>query len=261
MSKMIDLTGQTFGYWIVLSRGPNNDRGQARWNCKCTACGKEKLVAGGHLRSGRSTNCGCVRMEKMRQANIKHEEGKQYGFLKVERMATKEEKPRQDNTGIYWVCTCLKCGRQNVIVKGDYLRNGDTQSCGCLLSKNESRIADILFNLKINYKEQYTFKDLTSTGRGCDRLMFDFAVFNKDELLYLIEYDGQQHFNKKHAWTDDGFKTTRNNDLAKNKYCFEHKIPLIRIPYNESYMPSDLQLATTRFLLTPDNEESYYNRD
>lgn len=259
MSKMIDLTGQNFGYWIVLSRGPNDAQGQARWNCKCTACGKEKLVKGGHLRGGRTTNCGCVRMEKMRQANIKHEEGKTYGYLHVERMATKEEKPRNDNTGVYWVCTCTKCGRENVIVKGDYLRNGDTQSCGCLVSKNEGRIADILKELKINFKEQYTFKDLIS-GRVGDRLIFDFAVFNDNTLLYLIEYDGQQHFNERHAWTTDGFKTTQRNDHLKNQYCFDHSIPLIRIPYDETYLPSDLQIATTRFLLTPENESAYYNR-
>jgi hypothetical protein len=29
MSKMIDLTGQTFGYWKVLERGPNKPSGRA----------------------------------------------------------------------------------------------------------------------------------------------------------------------------------------------------------------------------------------
>ena len=56
------------------------------------------------MRNGRSTNCGCVRMEKMRQASIKDETGKIYGHLKVLRQATQEEKNRQDRTGIYWVC-------------------------------------------------------------------------------------------------------------------------------------------------------------
>lgn len=55
-------------------------------------------------------------------------------------MATPEEKPR-DVESIYWVCSCLHCNRKNVIVKGDYLRNGDTISCGCIVSKNESLIA------------------------------------------------------------------------------------------------------------------------
>ena len=46
----------------------------------------------------------------------------------------------------------------------------------------------------------------------------------------------------------------------KNKYCFEHNIPLIRIPYNAEYTFEDLKLETTRFLLTPENEQEYYNK-
>lgn len=259
MSKLIDMTGQDYGHWHVIERGPNDKSGRARWLCECTLCGTKKYVSGGHLRSGRSTSCGCTKMEKMRQACIKHEEGKTYGWLHVERMATEEEKPRHDRTGVYWVCTCLKCGRKNVVVFGDYLRNGDTTSCGCVLSVNESRIAQMLDSMNFSYKQQFSFEQLTSTGRECDRLLFDFAIFNKEQLVYLIEYDGIQHFNSKHAWKENGFETTRKNDLLKNQYCFENNIPLIRIPYNQEYNLQDLKLATTRFLLTPDNEKEYYS--
>lgn len=261
MSKLIDLTGQDFGYWHVIERAPSKPGQRTRWRCICTACGKEKDVDGAHLRAGRSTNCGCIRMEKMRQASIKHEEGKTYGYLYVERMATEEEKPRHDKEGIFWNCTCTKCGRKNVIVFGDYLRNGDTISCGCVLSKNESLIADMLQRANFQFKEQYKFSDLTSTGRSCDQLMFDFAIFNKDTLLYLIEYDGSQHFkwSSENSWNNEKqFAITRENDLLKNKYCFEHHIPLIRIPYDTKYTFNDLKLATTRFLLTPGNENEYY---
>lgn len=260
MSKLIDLTNQDFGFWHVIKRAPNRSDGKAYWLCKCTACGKEKEVAGSHLRAGRSTNCGCIRMEKMRQATMKHEEGKIYGYLYVQREATQEEKPRQDRTGVYWICNCLHCGRKNVVVFGDYLRNGDTQSCGCIVSKNESKIAQMLNDINFKYKEQYTFNDLSSTGRSCDRLMFDFAIFNNNILLYLIEYDGIQHFSKKHEFRENGYQTTHENDLLKNKYCFEHNIPLIRIPYDQKYDLNDLKLETTRFLLTKENEEEYYQR-
>ena len=98
--------------------------------------------------------------------------------------------------------------------------------------------------------------------------MFDFAVFNKynNTLLYLIEFDGSQHFtyfyeeNNKGWNNKENFDITRKNDLIKNKYCFEHNIPLIRIPYNEEYTFEDLKLETTRFLLTPENENQYYNK-
>lgn len=259
MSRIIDLTNQDFGYWHVIERAPNDKYGKAHWLCQCTLCGETvKKVSGTHLRSGASTSCGCTKMEKMRLASIKNETGKQYGFLKVERQALAEEVPK-GKTGVYWNCTCLKCGKKNVIVKGDYLRNGDTSSCGCIQSKNESKIATMLETLKFTYRKQYSFNDLTSTGRPCDKLPFDFAIFNKDQLLYIIEYDGQQHFSKAHEWQINGFETTRRNDLLKNKYCFEHHIPIIRIPYDKSYDLNDLKLETTRFLLTLNNEKEYYS--
>jgi hypothetical protein len=76
---------------------------------------------------------------------------------------------------------------------GDYLRNGDTISCGCIQSKNESLIAQMLDNLGIKYRQQFRFADLTSSGRACDQLIYDFAVFDVSgqNLLYMIEYDGQ----------------------------------------------------------------------
>lgn len=257
MSKLIDLTNQNFGYWHVIERAENDPRGQAQWKCICTACGKEKVVKGGHLRGGRSTNCGCVRMKKMREAIIKNEEGKTYGYLKVMRRAKDDEKPRNNRFGVYWICNCTKCGRENIVVLGDYLRNGDTQSCGCMISKNESIIATMLSNLKISFKKQWYFQDLKLNVSG-DYPKFDFAVFNNEQLLYLIEYDGQQHFDKNHAWSEEQYKKTRQNDLLKNEYCFKNNIPLIRIPYNKEYTISDLQLSTTRFLLTPQNEGQYY---
>ena len=263
MSKLIDLSNQDFGYWHVVERGPNAKGGRSMWLCHCTLCDKTtKLVSGAHLRAGRSTSCGCTKMEKMRQASIKHEEGKIYGYLFVERMATEEEKPRKDVEGVYWNCTCTKCGRKNVIIRGDYLRNGDTKSCGCIQSINESKIATMLTTTGISYQQQFTFENLTSTGRACDKLMFDFAIYNKcsNTILYLIEYDGIQHFSPQHEWSKGGYETTHSNDLLKNKYCFENNIPIIRIPYDAQYNLLELKLETTRFLLTPENEKKYYER-
>ena len=261
MSKLIDMTGQDFGYWHVIERAENTKDGRTQWLCKCTKCNETiKPVQGAHLRSGRSTACTSCRQKKMVAATIKDEQGKTYGYLYVERKATEEEKPRHDRTGVYWNCTCTKCGRKNVIVFGDYLRKGETQSCGCINSINESKIAQMLDTLNIKYVQQQRFTNLSSTGRACDQLMFDFGIYNNDILLYLIEYDGIQHFSEAHQWQEGKFEITRTNDLLKNKYCFEHNIPLIRIPYNTEYNLNDLKLETTRFLLTPENEGAYYER-
>ena len=250
------LPGEKFNFWEIIKRVPNKNN-QIYYLCRCLKCNStEQEVSRHNLVSGQSKACQKCKMEKMRQINIKDETDKNYGFLHVERTATKEERPRQDKDGIWWVCTCTHCGRKNVIVFGDYLRNGDTKSCGCINSINESKICQMLDHLNIYYKQQITFKNLSSTGRACDLLMYDIGVYNQDKLLYLIEYDGIQHFEYGHF--HNNYDITHKNDLLKNKYCFEHNIPLIRIPYNTTYDLNDLKLETTRFLLTPENEQQYY---
>lgn len=59
--KTIDITGQKFGKWIVLSRAPKSKRTNstpALWNVKCD-CGTEAIREGINLRNGSTTSCGC----------------------------------------------------------------------------------------------------------------------------------------------------------------------------------------------------------
>lgn len=100
-------------------------------------------------------------------------------------------------------------------------------------------------------------------GRKCDKLPFDFAIINPytQQVLYLIEYDGIQHFAENHQWKKDGYKITHSNDLLKNKYCFDNNIPLIRIPFNKQYTIQDIKIEATSCLLTPSNEYLYYQID
>lgn len=51
----IDLTGQKFGTWTVIERGPN-EKGAVMWLCRCD-CGTEKYVRGFTLKNGKSTGC------------------------------------------------------------------------------------------------------------------------------------------------------------------------------------------------------------
>ena len=59
--RIIDLTGQRFGRWVVLSFAYSE--GHAFWNCVCD-CGTKKVVMSGLLRCGRSQSCGCSRDDK-----------------------------------------------------------------------------------------------------------------------------------------------------------------------------------------------------
>ncbi len=57
-TKKLDLTGQRFGRLTVLAPAENIGSKTA-WRCRCD-CGREVRVKTYSLRSGRTTNCGCV---------------------------------------------------------------------------------------------------------------------------------------------------------------------------------------------------------
>ena len=62
-------------------------------------------------------------------------------------------------------------------------------------------------------------------------LRFDFGVFDaKDNLLYMIEYDGWHHFRPLHHHGGvERFRRQQINDAAKEGYCLDKGIPLLRI--------------------------------
>ena len=95
MSSRIDLTSQVFGRWTVLQYDCTNN-GEAYWLCKC-ACGTVRSVNGYHLRSGRSTSCGCYSSERTR----KNPPGVTHGLKK-------------ENQRLYriWQCMLNRCRRQ-----------------------------------------------------------------------------------------------------------------------------------------------------
>lgn len=115
--------------------------------------------------------------------------------------------------------------------------SGRTRGRGCPVcdqSKGEARIAAFLKENDISFKTQYRFSDCVHQ-KG---LPFDFAVFGDDgRLLFLIEYDGEHHFLpvdfSGHENAKNQFLLVKKRDAIKNQYCYEHKIPLVRIPYWE----------------------------
>lgn len=66
MIKINNLIGQKFGRLTVLAREKDyiSPKGIAspRWLCQCE-CGKQKIVHGNSLKSGKSKSCGCYRNE------------------------------------------------------------------------------------------------------------------------------------------------------------------------------------------------------
>lgn len=74
MSRVIDLTGNTYGRLTVVSficvRKSN-----AYYLCRCT-CGAEKVIRGSHLKNGNTTSCGCFNREQIVQVSTTHGENR-----------------------------------------------------------------------------------------------------------------------------------------------------------------------------------------
>ena len=104
----------------------------------------------------------------------------------------------------------------------------------CNMSSGEQIIYNWLILHGYNYKYNYTFDDCIYINK----LRFDFAILNDNkELIYLIEYDGQQHFEPvrfngiSQEIADLIFEKNIIRDDIKNQYCKDNNIELIRIPY------------------------------
>ena len=98
----------------------------------------------------------------------------------------------RDKNERWSLCQC-DCGSTPIEVKNNMLQNGWKQSCGCLMSQGEYKIEKLLLENDIPFIKEYKFTELYGKSPLCP-LRFDFAIFCHNTLLYLIEYDGRQHF-------------------------------------------------------------------
>lgn len=229
MGKVVDLTGQKFGYLTVLKRDTLKKSNHAYWICQCN-CGNVVSVRGTLLRKGVTKSCGCLQKEKVTINLV----GQKFEHLTVlKRDTTKKEEKA------YWICKC-DCG--NIAsVRGDHLRDGSITSCGhCINSKGEEKIKNILSSLKINFIQQKTF----STLKYQKHLKFDFFL---PDYNCCIEYNGVQHYKViEYFGGEQFFKKNQIRDNIKREWCKENSIKLIEIPYtdfdklNEDYIKSKL---------------------
>lgn len=130
MPKPLEMIGLKFGRLTVLKEEQAGATGRhPKWRCSCD-CGNECVRSATAIRFGREPSCGCATKNFFNQKNnlIK----KRFGMLTVESV----EENRSKKRSILWVCKC-DCGNK-IIVESTALKNGKTQSCGCLQRKNIS---------------------------------------------------------------------------------------------------------------------------
>ena len=205
--RLIDLTGQHFGYLTVLEKGHSDRNRTVYWKCKCD-CGTIKEIAGGNLRDGRTKSCGCQMAKK--PLNLL---GQKFGKLTPIKQV-------YINNKAGWLCQC-DCGNQTTIIT-NVLLSGRTKSCGCInYSIGEKNIAELLEQNNIDFIREYKFQDLNNY-----RYDFYLPKYNR-----LIEFDGRQHYSDIGTWNKETLEERQNRDKIKNKYALNHDIDLVRIPY------------------------------
>ena len=213
----MDLTNQKFGLLTALKPAPKRNDRYTRWICQCE-CGNITEVRTDYLTNGHTSSCGCEKKKYFQKTVVL---GQKYGkLIPIEYDENKHQ----------YLCKC-DCENTTYVI-GYNLNNGNTQSCGCLKSKGELKIINLLTDLGVNFKTQYSFNDcrFTSTNRIA---YFDFAIFNQDNSLkMLIEYDGTQH---QYGWSgqNNSLEIIKERDRFKEEYCKKNNIPLIRISYKD----------------------------
>ena len=214
-ARIKDLTGQKFGYLIVLQLlDKRTSYGGAIWKCRCD-CGNIIEVSSANLKQKTTQSCGCIYIQKNKKLI-----GQKIGKLTVLSFGYKKD------NALYWRCKC-DCGTITY-VSTFHLNSQTILSCGCIKSKGEEKIAQILNNNLITYKKEKTFNDcINPQTNSC--LRFDFYL---PDYNCCIEYDGEQHFcEARGVW--NSLESIKEKDKIKNQYCKNNNIKLIRIPYTD----------------------------
>lgn len=218
--KLIDLTGQKFGRLLVLERDYEYQKKhnyiKPYWKCRCN-CGKIVTVMGKSLREGKTKSCGCFNKDTTKKLNFVDITNQKFGLLT----------PLKYLDNSKWLCKC-NCGNETIVTTS-HLKSGHTISCGCLRSKGENKIGQLLLEKSINFKKEYTNENLRNSNGN--KVRVDFAILNKQNQPYIfIEYNGKQHFDEKDKWYKESII---DGTKAKEEFAKEKNIKMIHINYND----------------------------
>ena len=215
-----DLTDQKFGRLIALYKNGTDKAGHLIWHCRCD-CGNEIDVLATNLIQKYTQSCGCMHSEVCSERG-EDLVGQKFGKLTV--VSLVNTSPRK------YLCRC-ECGGQAIVQPGN-LKDGHTQSCGCISSLGQEKINSYLSTNKIKFKPEYTV-----VIKGFDGLArYDFAILNSDnKATELIEYHGRQHYEVAYSWNDseEDLQDRKRKDELKRQWAKENNIPLHEIPYWE----------------------------
>jgi len=120
----------------------------------------------------------------------------------------------------------------------------DGQGCPkCKNSKGEQLVNNTLTEMNLNFDEQFKYENCKNKRK----LPFDFCVKINDEKVFLIEYQGEQHY-KPVKWhkkmsdekAEEILLGIQARDEIKRVYARENNIPLLIISYKQKDIIDEL---------------------
>ena len=255
-SKKLDLQGKIFQNLEVLyidTAKPTGSGKHTYWICKCLKCGKQVSCRSSDLTNGIRKDCGCGNSQRISEGMIHDATGNKYSHLTIIGRDT-SIKPKGGQHP-KWLVKCDICGTIESVELSmlEKLGKDRCRNCG-KKSYGEQKIAELLTNegVKFIFDKPYgncRYKDTNYMAR------FDFRITDNSDCDYIIEYDGEQHYNYKSRYHGNkSLEYYQERDRYKDNWCINHGIKIIRIPYTrlKEMCIEDLKLETTQFLVRGD---------
>ncbi|RXZ77222.1 hypothetical protein EBB07_33665 [Paenibacillaceae bacterium] len=154
-SNRIKMIGDRYGRLTVILEleRRNNFR---YFLCKCD-CGEEHTVKMGALRNGSIKSCGCLRDERAKTLRAPDLTNTRFDRL----VAIETVGRAKGNKTFLWRCIC-DC-KNEVIVRGDFLKGKGVKSCGCL--KKEQDHQNLILEIQKRYIEGVKVPSLRAKTR------------------------------------------------------------------------------------------------
>lgn len=135
--------GEKFGRFTVKATAGSNKFYQKLWLCECE-CGNERVVCEYPLKSGKTKSSGCLQRE-ITSTQTKARHWFDITGLTFGRLTVTTYHSRSAHGEHLWNC-CCECGTK-IVVRGFCLKNGGTQSCGCLLRERITKHGQVRLSL------------------------------------------------------------------------------------------------------------------
>ena len=142
---------------------------------------------------------------------------------------TKEKIIVEDSQGIV----------QEIIVQDFFEKNSILEVSHA--SEGEKLVKEVLIENKIPFIKEKGFKN--SKGKT---QRFDFYI-EKDNDIFVIEYNGSQHYKKATGYFKDTLEITQKRDKLKLEYCKENDINVLIIPYTVK-TKEEIEVMIKKFL-------------